>query len=320
MSNQLRNTVIASVVIFIVIWFVVFYHHERHHQLFPHLNSQPEKISHPDALHRLIQPPPPIHKLPDDKQKIKFHPDVIDPKDQEETDKLERKSPKDQIEFQPKKGNEADDDVSNLEPRVEQKKDTSVEKEEDHEPESYRYSASKGLLVCHGERTDSEIIYWRVVPHDIDYESPITPHHGVHDDRYLTFEYDQGGWNNIRMGMESLIVAAHAMGRTLVIPPQQHLYLLGATHKDESDKKAHDEMGFDDFFDLDLLRSHHGFNVLSMKEFLEKEAMAGGLHGEYPPQNSSDIWGQALWSYLSRVSRLFSVHFFNFLFLLFSGC
>jgi hypothetical protein len=76
--------------------------------------------------------------------------------------------------------------------------------------------------------------------------------------RYLTFEYDQGGWNNIRMGMEALLVVAHAMGRTIVIPPAQHLYLLGIKHKDKHDKDAHDEMGFEDFFSLDLLRSHKG--------------------------------------------------------------
>lgn len=35
---------------------------------------------------------------------------------------------------------------------------------------------------------------------------------------------------------------AHAMGRTLVIPPQQHLYLLGKVHKDKNDKEAHDEV------------------------------------------------------------------------------
>ena len=28
------------------------------------------------------------------------------------------------------------------------------------------------------------------------------------------------------MGVECVIVMAHAMGRTLVIPPQEHLYLL----------------------------------------------------------------------------------------------
>ena len=52
----------------------------------------------------------------------------------------------------------------------------------------------KGSLVCNGKQTDSEIIYWRVVPGDADYESPITPHHDNHHDRYLTFEYDNGGW------------------------------------------------------------------------------------------------------------------------------
>ena len=33
------------------------------------------------------------------------------------------------------------------------------------------------------------------------------------------------------MGLECMIVVAHAFGRTLVVPPQQHLYLLGQTHK-----------------------------------------------------------------------------------------
>ena len=56
-----------------------------------------------------------------------------------------------------------------------------------------------------------------------------------------------------------------------MIPPQQHLYLLGKAHKDEKDKVAHDEMGFEDFFDMDLLQSHQGFHMMTMKEFMEKE-------------------------------------------------
>lgn len=90
-----------------------------------------------------------------------------------------------------------------------------------------RRGSRRGLLVCNGVPLDSEVIYWKIVPGDNEFESPISPHHGLHHDRYLSFEYDQGGWNNVRMGMESLIVVAHAMGRTLVVPPQQHLYLLG---------------------------------------------------------------------------------------------
>jgi hypothetical protein len=36
----------------------------------------------------------------------------------------------------------------------------------------------------------------------------------------------RGGWNNIRMSMENMIVLAAAMGRTLVLPPDQPFYLL----------------------------------------------------------------------------------------------
>jgi len=94
------------------------------------------------------------------------------------------------------------------------------------------------------------------------------------------------------------------MGRTLVIPPPQHLYLLAKNHKDSHDKTAHDEMGFDDFFDLNLLRSNKGLHVLSMQEFLSKEAVTGGLKGIYPPKNSTDVWGRDLWKYLTLVADL----------------
>ena len=106
------------------------------------------------------------------------------------------------------------------------------------------------------------------------------------------------------MGVECLIVIAHAMGRTLVIPPQQHLYLLRRTHKDPHDKSAHDEMGFEDFYDIDLLQSHKGFHTMHMEDFLKKEAVTGGLKGVLPPGNSSEIWGAKLWKYLDKVADL----------------
>ena len=52
------------------------------------------------------------------------------------------------------------------------------------EPERER----KGLLHCNGKQTDSEVIYWKIVPGDSTYESPITPHHGVHHDRYPIYD------------------------------------------------------------------------------------------------------------------------------------
>jgi hypothetical protein len=159
-----------------------------------------------------------------------------------------------------------------------------------------------GTLMCNGKNTKSEVIYWKIVPGDNEYESPITPHHGNHHDRYLTFEYDNGGWNNMRMAIECLIVSAHAMGRTVVLPPSQHLYLLTTKHKDKGEDKMNSEMGFEDFFELDLLKSHKGFHVITMKEFLEKEALVGGLHGKKPPDRSSDLWGPKLWHYLESVA------------------
>ena len=45
------------------------------------------------------------------------------------------------------------------------------------------------------------------------YEFSITPHHANHDQKYLTFEYDAGGWNNVRMGVECVVVFAPCDGK-----------------------------------------------------------------------------------------------------------
>jgi len=198
----------------------------------------------------------------------------------------------------------AKEEVGEKEVEIEEKELELTEQDQKEEEQQFP-KEQKGLLMCNGSRVDSEIIYWKVVPGDRTYESPITPHHADHHDKYLTFEYDAGGWNNVRMGMECLLVIAHATGRTLVVPPQQHLYLLGVNHQDKGDEKPHDEMGFEDFFDLGLLRSHQGLHIMHMEEFLAKEGVSGGLHGELPPHNSSEAWGAGLWHYLKKVSLWF---------------
>lgn len=69
-----------------------------------------------------------------------------------------------------------------------------------------------------------EMVYWEDIPAD---ESFVSPFFRQGETKYLTFEPDGGGWNNIRMAMESVIGLAVAMGRTLVMPPQKKMYLLG---------------------------------------------------------------------------------------------
>jgi len=77
---------------------------------------------------------------------------------------------------------------------------------------------------------EKEMSFWSDIPSDAMYKSPFLGEKGYvggEDEKFLTFEPDHGGWNNIRMAMETALVMAHAMGRTLVLPPEQRFYLLG---------------------------------------------------------------------------------------------
>ena len=70
----------------------------------------------------------------------------------------------------------------------------------------------------------------------------------------------------------------------------------------KEDSKEHSESGFEDFYDFNLLKQHKGLHVISMEEFLQKEALTGSLKGLYPPTNSSKLYGPRLWNYLQHVA------------------
>ena len=148
--------------------------------------------------------------------------------------------------------------------------------------------ARRGTLTCNGREVDSEVIYWDIVPGDAEYESPYR-RRNENNKKFLTFKYDPAGYNNMRMSFESLAVLAHAMGRVFVIPPEDHLELLRPQSEEEKKKHAEmhrnssKDMGFDEIFNMELLRSQKGFSTMTIDEFIETEAKAGHIKGIYPP-------------------------------------
>ena len=153
-----------------------------------------------------------------------------------------------------------------------------------------------------------EMIYWNEID-ESDYRSPFAALNSPEEPKYLTFEPDEGGWNNIRMSMETAVAMAVSMGRTLVMPPHQKIYLLN------QETKAHDNIfNFDSFFHFDSIEHEHtAVEIISFEEFLTREALTGQLRnvtsGEvsFPPQNKTN-WdgfrsrGNKLWKWMRSVS------------------
>lgn len=89
------------------------------------------------------------------------------------------------------------------------------------------------------------------------------------DRKYLVYQPDLGGWNNIRMAAEVAVVFAHATGRTLVLAPDSILYLLMMNKNHKKNKS-----NLDDFYEF--RRILDGLDVITMEEFLQKEASIPG--------------------------------------------
>ena len=87
--------------------------------------------------------------------------------------------------------------------------------------------------------------------------------------KYLVYQPDLGGWNNIRMAAEVAIVFAHATGRTLVLAPDSVLYLLSGNKKHDRNKS-----NLDDFYEFQRIMD--GLDTMPMEEFLQKEASVPG--------------------------------------------
>jgi len=104
---------------------------------------------------------------------------------------------------------------------------------------------------------------------------------------------------------ENVLVLAHATGRTLVLPPRNELNHLKGTHS------------FEDFFNIDAINTHQeGINIISMEEFLHREALPGKLYDVgctsndcalLPPESRIDWNGHNLvdlYMYLERIGTV----------------
>ena len=133
--------------------------------------------------------------------------------------------------------------------------------------------AQHGSIECptpDGVMHVDELAYWNDPQgeRDVSFISPFNPQ--SKEKRYVSFEPDRGGWNNIRMSLENVIVFAAATGRTLVLPPDTPFYLL-SQNTDGTKRKQHH--GFADFLDLDNVALRNKLEIITMAEFLE---IAGG--------------------------------------------
>ena len=144
----------------------------------------------------------------------------------------------------------------------------SEEQDETPESESSKPSPLAGLSCAdHGGPLDSlaqEMVYWEDIPSDNRHVSPFYA-----PERYLTFEPDHGGFNNIRMAMETVVALAYAMGRTLVLPPAQSMYLLGKVQPGQSSTP---KFSFAHFFDMPAIHAeHNGLDIITTDEFIKRQ-------------------------------------------------
>mmetsp|Transcript_10298 Transcript_10298/g.20656 ORF Transcript_10298/g.20656 Transcript_10298/m.20656 type:complete len:584 (+) Transcript_10298:79-1830(+) len=85
--------------------------------------------------------------------------------------------------------------------------------------------------------------------------------------RYLSFEPDLGGWNNIRMEFEIMLVFASATGRTLIMPPDTPFYLLQRDSKVRHRGFRHFFHEFDDVIDTLTTEEFYKLEVLGKNSY-----------------------------------------------------
>lgn len=148
------------------------------------------------------------------------------------------------------------------------------------------------------QHVQEEMTYWHDIPGDSLTTSPYQcvsrTSSQTTKKKYLTFEPDEGGWNNIRIALETVVAMAVIMGRVLVLPPSQEFPRM-STH-----------LGYDDFYHLASIQSElASLEVITFQDFLEREVLTGHVLADattgqpiQPPDNRTD-WNGLLKNYES---------------------
>jgi len=129
--------------------------------------------------------------------------------------------------------------------------------------------AKKGHITC--DSNVNSLAYWNDPQGNRDYtfSSPYRNNQPDAKPKYIAFQLDQGGFNNIRMSFEILMVLAKAMDRILILPPDQPMYLL----KNGGHKQGY---GLRDFFHMEGESFKNRVDFITMADFVHKEAVPGG--------------------------------------------
>mgnify|MGYP000449624940 CR=1 FL=1 len=137
--------------------------------------------------------------------------------------------------------------------------------------------SARGAVKCDVD-ISSLVSYWDDSLSDADRmfrspfsENPITAADKLNtkpkETRYLSFEPDFGGFNNIRMEFETMVVFAAATGRTLILPPDTSFYLLQRDSKDNHRGFRHFFHRFDDVVDVMSTEDFYKEEVLEKKSY-----------------------------------------------------
>eukprot|EP00560_Eucampia_antarctica_P009332 CAMPEP_0197828014 /NCGR_PEP_ID=MMETSP1437-20131217/4668_1 /TAXON_ID=49252 ORGANISM="Eucampia antarctica, Strain CCMP1452" /NCGR_SAMPLE_ID=MMETSP1437 /ASSEMBLY_ACC=CAM_ASM_001096 /LENGTH=621 /DNA_ID=CAMNT_0043429079 /DNA_START=24 /DNA_END=1889 /DNA_ORIENTATION=+ len=136
--------------------------------------------------------------------------------------------------------------------------------------------ANRASIQCDADV--KSLAYWNDPQgtQDATFQSPFIGDHSSTETKYISFAPDIGGWNNIRMSLEIIIIMAAASGRTLVLPPNTPFYLLQADTEKE-------QRGFADFFPLHSPEFLKTVPIISTEEFIEREGQENGRFS-VPPE------------------------------------